>query len=485
MKQRLASRLALSQMLVILLVVGVTSAVLLSQTRSYFERADRQSLIVQAEVAASTCSDTCVETGQFVADTRRAVRTDLPSAANVVQSQLNSPSNINLQQGRIAGQYDVTAGLLSRVRVIRSSEKAAETSSVVLAALDGRTTSSIRGRQVFAAVPIRRNGAVKAAVEVRSNLNDVDSVLRDLTKQMMLSLGIGGLIAGAFGFWRARAIAKPISVLTVASKALAQGDFAASLPAAGGNDEVSELTKSFGVMRDRLQRELATREAFVADASHELRTPLTAIRGAVEILQSGGADLPETRQRFLASLATETERLLKLSERLLTLQSAERVSDVDLIEDVDMTALVVEAVEQARPVADSADVSMEIKGASGASRVRGDAVRLHQVVANLLSNAIAHSPPGSRIVIDSAHIDSVLLRIDVCDEGSGVPDHERERVFERFVRLDESRSRHSGGAGLGLAISRAIIEAHGGTIRLVDGKGGVGTTARIELPIVE
>ncbi len=484
MKQRLATRLALSQMLVIFLVIGVTSGVLLSQTRSYFERADRQSLIVQAEVAASTCGETCVASGSFVPDTQGLTTERLPSAANVVQSQVNGPSNLNLKQRRERNQYDVTAGLLSRVRVVRLADVAGESSDVVLAALNGRTTTSIRGREVFAAVPIRRDGTVKAAVEVRSDLNDVDSVLRDLTKQMMVSLGAGALIAGAFGFWRARSIAKPISVLTEASKALAEGDFAASLPVVSRNDEVSELTKSFAAMRDRLEHELAAREAFVADASHELRTPLTAIRGAVEILQGGGADDLQTRQRFLSSLSTETDRLLALSERLLSLQSAERLQSTQLTESVDMNAVVGAAVEQAGPSCESAQVSVLVVGGPVAGMVRGDAVGLHQAMANVLGNAIAHSPHGSTIVIECAHSDERLLRIDIRDNGPGVPVPERERVFERFVRLDESRSRQSGGAGLGLAITRSIIEAHDGTIRLLDGSGGVGTTARIELPIV-
>jgi two-component system, OmpR family, sensor kinase len=280
-------------------------------------------------------------------------------------------------------------------------------------------------------------------------------------------------------------------------------------------------------MRDRVQHELAVRNAFVADASHELRTPLTAIRGAVEILQDGGAERPEVRDRFLLSLGNETNRLLGLVDGLLQLETNDQ--GFALKQKVELATLTYDVSWQMKSIAESKSISFfhdsdaEVEDRWSLS-VQGNEAKLRQVFVNLLDNAITYSPPSTfvRIWIET-NKERTHRIVEITDQGPGIPEADRERVFERFVRLDHSRNRieqnqmqqnqmqnqmqqslvqqnqpalqenvaqrsqsngiKPGGAGLGLAIARSIVQAHGGTLRFQAGPKGVGTTARVELPI--
>ncbi len=328
------------------------------------------------------------------------------------------------------------------------------------------------------------------AVEVRSTLGNVDSVLGDLRRQMAVALGVGALVAGALGFWRARSVARPIHRLTVSARSLATNGFGSAQPdhvlvMPRANDELAELTRAFGDMRTRVQRELDRRDAFVADASHELRTPLASIRGAVEILQDGGAERPEVRQRFLGLLQVETDRLLDLVESLLSLETATGHGS-SAHEQVDVQGLVDEVVHQLQPLAVGQQIELvALNTQSCRPTIQGDGKKLGQLLVNLVDNALAHAPAGSTVsvatsVIESAHI----CRIDVIDDGPGVAAADRERVFDRFVRVDSARSRNIGGAGLGLAIARTIADARGATIELLAGPNEHGTIARFEVPLL-
>jgi signal transduction histidine kinase len=384
---------------------------------------------------------------------------------------------------------------------------------------------------------------VVGAVEVRSDLRNVEGVLGDLRRRILAAVAGSALLAGLIGLWRARAIAKPLRELTGAAQALADGDFTKRLPKPKGHDEVALLTATFGEMRDRVQHELGVRNAFVADASHELRTPLTAIRGAVEILQDGGAERPEVRDRFLQTLGNETNRLLGLVDGLLQLETNDQGFALD--ENVELGKLIHEVCLQMQPIAQSKFISLFCDSYAeveerGNSSLRGSEAKLRQVFMNLIDNAITYSPPSTTVRIRLQTDKQRMHRIiEVCDEGPGIPEADRERVFERFVRLDQSRNRveqnqiqqsqiqqnqiqknqiqqsefkqssqapnnapleqpspgqtprnpstmtalKPGGAGLGLAIARSIAQAHGGTLSFHSGLNGIGTTARVCLPV--
>jgi signal transduction histidine kinase len=464
MQQRLATRLVLSHLLVVALGLGIAGIGLLSQSRRYFVDAEQKSLLVQARVAASSCNDACLS----IRKSKSTVNSNqLPSAANLKQSQINGPGNLVIDND-IANQ--VSAALPSNVRVFRKSDAAQ--SAIVKKAFGGRENSDRTNNVLTVAAPIRRGGTVVGAIQVQGSLADVNAVLKDLRRQVFIAIAVGSLAALLFGWWRARTISRPLRELTIASRAIANGDFAQPLPVTRSNDELGELTTTFGEMRDRVQNELSIRNAFVADASHELRSPLTAIRGAVEILQNGGAERPEVRDRFLGSLGRETDRLLGLVNNLLELQTSEQPVANETVRLDELTSATIEDYRSNNQpvVPDQLD----------RCAVRGDANRLQQILVNLIDNALTHSPNGAQVIV-RVQMTDMTCQVEVEDRGPGIPKADRERVFDRFVRLDESRDRKRGGAGLGLPIARTIATAHGGTLTLHERPGG-GTIARLELP---
>jgi signal transduction histidine kinase len=470
-QQNLATRLVLSHLLIVALGLGVAGAGLLSQSRRYFVNAEQRSLLVQARVAAASCTDSClsVRKSQSKINSKQ-----LPPASNVKQSQNISSENLVIDEN-LTNQ--VSAALPSNIRVFRLTD--ASSNALVSKAISGREGSAREADTLTVATPIRRGGAIVGAIEVQGSLADVNAVLRDLRRQVLVAMGIGSLAALLFGLWRARTLSRPLRELTIASRAIADGDFDRPLPAAKGRDEMSELTTSFSDMRDRVKSELAIRNAFVADASHELRSPLTAIRGAVEILQTTGEGRPEVRERFLGSLSRETDRLLALVTNLLELQTNEHSPIPDSVVRIDELARGV--VGDYESVAAAKSLRLVV-GDFDAALVKGDFDRLRQVLVNLVDNALTHSPTDGVVTV-RVHIVIDKCRMEVEDHGQGVAESDRERVFDRFVRLDQSRDRKQGGAGLGLSIARAIAVAHGGTLTLHPGSGGTGTIGRLELPI--
>jgi signal transduction histidine kinase len=227
------------------------------------------------------------------------------------------------------------------------------------------------------------------------------------------------------------------------------------------------------------------RTTFVSDVSHELRTPLTAIKGFVETLQDGAADDPATRERFLHTLATETDRLIRLTNDLLLLTRAD-AGRLDLqLTSVDVAAAVERAVAQLEGRAREKRIAVAIELPDGAVYALADADRIHQVLVNLLDNAIKFTPAGGRVAVSIGRGEaSPRPTVTVADTGPGIPADELPHVFERFYRGDRSRARQStDGSGLGLAIAKAIVEAHGGRI-WGESELGRGALFTFTLPLV-
>jgi two-component system OmpR family sensor kinase len=240
----------------------------------------------------------------------------------------------------------------------------------------------------------------------------------------------------------------------------------------GQHGEVGVLAEAFDRMLERLERAFRRQRDFVSDASHELRTPLAVLRAQAELLDR------ETDQRRRHEGTTTLLRRLDELDRvvgdMLTLASAEAGQ---LIEP--RTIELSEFFEDLRrdlPLFGERD--FELHGVAGT--LEADPDRLTQVLRNLVRNAVTHTDPGDRVLIE-ARPRNGRLEINVSDSGPGIPADQLERIFERFHRVDGSRSRDTGGSGLGLAIVRAIVEAHGGTVR-AESSRGQGATFQIELP---
>lgn len=259
----------------------------------------------------------------------------------------------------------------------------------------------------------------------------------------------------------------------------------------GFNKLANEAEIAINALRDEEKRQMQ----FVSDVSHELRTPLTAIRGAAETLLMGDLSR-EDRERFLSTISTESMRLTRLAEDLLTLRRIEGGTGEIPLRSIDLREVVERVAKMLDPVFIDREVEFSIQG--NAPQVLGDIDRLQQVVANLVDNATRMVGAGGRVWVElsSAHrielgsqvpaksfvdVDRFAI-MSIIDNGPGIPEDNLEHIFDRFYRTDVSRARNRGGAGLGLSIVKAIVHAHGGTIE-VDNRPKGGAQFTIYLPI--
>jgi two-component system sensor histidine kinase BaeS len=272
-----------------------------------------------------------------------------------------------------------------------------------------------------------------------------------------VTVPLGVLVSLATVQLLARGTTSPLREMAAAARRMARGDHDVRVTATS-RDEVGELARAFNSMAADLARVDEQRRRLVADVSHELRTPLTALQAVLENVLDGVAQ-PDAET--LGSALAQTRRLSRLVEQLLDLSRLE-AGEVPLRrERVDLAAFVAEVAAGTGGGGHVlADVPADLA-------VEADPERLHQVLANLLDNALRHGPPGTPVRVQARPTDRGV-RLEVADDGPGVDPADRERVFERFARTDAARSGRAGGTGLGLSIVRWVVELHGGSVRLAD-----------------
>jgi two-component system OmpR family sensor kinase len=319
------------------------------------------------------------------------------------------------------------------------------------------------------------------SVIVADSLEKVDKTLSQL-RFLFLILGLIALIAIAMAArWIIALGLKPLEAVEDTAEAIAAGDLSARLPAAKPDTEVGRLTTSLNTMLARIEESFTARlesenklRRFVADASHELRTPLTAIRGFAELHRQGAVVGEEKTKELINRIEKESVRMSSLVEDLLLLARLDQSRELAK-EPVDLNTLITEAVASARAAGPNHPI--EIKLEASEIFVLGDSQRIHQVIANLLANARAHTPNGTQISITAMQGVSETT-IAVSDKGPGLSKADQNRIFERFYRADPSRVRNSGeGSGLGLSIVDAVMKAHGGyvTVKSEVGQGATFT----------
>ena len=291
---------------------------------------------------------------------------------------------------------------------------------------------------------------------------------------------IGGTITLALalllGFGLATWFARPLRRMAQIAARVDAGDLSPRIEARGPVNETRILADAFDHMLDRLEEAFARQQAFVSDASHELRTPLTAIRGQLEVLARNPHPDQQEVRRVERLVATEVDRMTRLTEDLLLLAHTEETRLVHR-EPIDLEPLLADLLASAEPTADrrfAADVH-----AGGI--LHADRDRITQALRNLLRNATEHTQPGGRIELGAGPGGAGRVRIWVDDDGPGIAPAERERVFDRFHRADPARARTAGGTGLGLAIVHTIVSAHGGRAWAAESPLG-GARIVIELP---
>ncbi len=314
---------------------------------------------------------------------------------------------------------------------------------------------------------------------------DVNSTLARLDRLEMVIGLVVIVIAGAVAWALVRVELRPLVRIEDTAAAIAAGDLSRRVDAGDPATEVGSLGASLNAMLAQIEAAFEERRAsetrlrrFVADAGHELRTPLTSVRGYAELFRRGGAADPDDLAMIMSRIESEAQRMGVLVEDLLLLAKLDQGRPLARL-PVRLSAIVAEmAADQAMlhpawPVHRRIEPGVEVVG---------DELRLRQAVGNLLANARAHTPAGTPATVTVAMRDGMAM-VEVADAGPGVPPEVMGRLFERFFRADPSRSRASGGSGLGLSIVAAIAEAHGGRVEVESPEGG-GATFRIMLPPV-
>jgi two-component system OmpR family sensor kinase len=333
-------------------------------------------------------------------------------------------------------------------------------------------------------VLVERVPAVDRVLVVAIPLAETRQTLtRLLSIEVVVSLVVLGALAAA-AWWLIKRDLRPLEDMAVTADAIAAGDLSRRVEPAEPHTEVGRLGLSLNTMLGRIEEAFAEQtrteeklRRFLADASHELRTPLTSIRGYSEMFERAKDD-PEDLELAMRRIEDESKRMGVMVEELLVLARLGEGREPERL-PVDLARVVDDTVSDARAAAPARDLALEC---AATADVLGDDHQLRQVVANLLGNALSHTPAEARIRVTLTAVDGrALLRVS--DDGPGLEADVAAKVFEPFFRADESRARETGGAGLGLAIVAAIVEAHGGAVTL-DTAPGAGATFTVTLPLL-
>jgi signal transduction histidine kinase len=284
------------------------------------------------------------------------------------------------------------------------------------------------------------------------------------------------LVAAILIFGTSRTISKPLIAMSASAVRIA-GGFPSPDIAVKGRDEISRLAASFNYMKNRLAQIEEMRRDLIANVSHELRTPLTSIRGFIGAILDGKVK-PEDQSKYLRLVHQEAQRLSGIVNDLLLLAKLQSGSLELLKTPLDLPDVVDEVVQSLKLELDGNHLQIGCEHPAGLPRIPGDRDRIKQIVLNIMANAIQYTPAGGKIAVSYAY-DESMLTTSIADTGSGIPEKERELVFEKFYRLDSSRS--AGGSGLGLSIVKQLVDAHGGKIAARDNPGG-GTIISFSLP---
>ncbi len=342
--------------------------------------------------------------------------------------------------------------------------------ATALRALAGAVDTGTKGQLEYLGVPVLRGGTVVGAVYLSHRLEGSGPAgaiagtarfVRSVWWQFLLAGAIAAFIALFLARILARGMTQPLRDMAQAARQMSRGDYRASV-AVRSRDEVGQLAQAFNRMAGEMESLERLRRDLVANVSHELKTPISALRAHLENLLDGVED---PNPALISVMLQQSERLSRLVDQLLDLSRLEAGDSPLEIEPVPLGLLVervIKEVEVARP--DRArDLAVRNEVPADLPPVEADRERIHQVLFNLLENAVRFTPSGGVITVRAVR-ENGGYAVSVEDTGPGIPKEHIPLVFERFYRVDPSRSRDDGGTGLGLAIARSVVEAHGGKI---------------------
>jgi signal transduction histidine kinase len=353
-------------------------------------------------------------------------------------------------------------------------------------------------RWLYAARPVvvgdRRGVLAVAAAPLTPTPLLRDPIFREMIDPILIAAIIASIIATILVVVVARSIAKPIQHVARAASAIAAGNAQQKAPVEGPS-EVRELAQDFNAMADRVRASQQSQRDFLANVSHELKTPLTSIRGFAQAIADGAAGDTDSIHKSASIIREEAERMARMVSELLDLTRIETGQLVMQRVPVQAGNVLRSCAEKQSLRAQSANVSLTIDAPADLPAIQGDGDRLAQVFTNLIDNAIKHTPAGGKVGVAARSMtgSSVVrkgkpwpgaIEISVTDSGPGIPPEDLTRIFERFYQVDKSRARSasSPSLGLGLAIAKEIVTAHGGSIH-AESVTGLGTKFVVRLPI--
>jgi len=471
MKTPLRTRLSISHLTVLIIGMLLAGTLIWLTVENLYLSAQRENLLVQARLTAAGLNgiplqSTDPDTYSQTTNVSPGIHTRLLSESGAVilgVSVLEGDDPLQVPPEEDPGF--VPAGeLVQRPEILSALDGKAETAVRQVEALNGE-------RVLYAAAPVRGgDGEVTSLVYLAMPLPS-----RGLPGSSALkfigAILTGGVIASIIGILLAGEIARPLEDLDRAAAKISDGELDQQIPVQSGVSELENLGRSFNSMTRNLRQAEKVRNDFIADVTHELRTPLTVIRGTVETLEDGALDDPAARPGLLASMSRETGRLIQLVNQLLVLTRSDAgVLALDL-QPVDLGDLIRERSDLMEPLALQKGIKFRITPAGRIPFLaRADRSRTAQVLDNLLDNALRYAPGGSEIHLHLEH-QGAFIQCSLADSGPGIPAADLPHIFERFYRVEKSRDRDSGGAGLGLAIAKSLVEAQGGDIKAFSKKG--------------
>lgn len=343
-------------------------------------------------------------------------------------------------------------------------------------ALTGRTAGDAHyleqfGWVYYLAVPIAAGQELLGVAFIAADINEIYEQLATIRERLLMFGFSTGIVIFAISLLLSKIITIPINRLQQGVQKMAAGEYGFQVPSSG-KDELSQLAHAFNIMSKKIEKEDEIRKQFVANASHELKSPLAGMKALIESVVDTEISEEEVKE-ILLDMNGEIDRLNKLVTDLLALSKIENNKNILDLEEVAMGELVTEVIKRVEPLAKKKKIAIKVKGDPNIYW-QLDGEMMLRAIYNVLDNAVKYSPPESEIKFNFYQKEHQLY-FEVADRGMGIPEHEQDKIFDRFYRIDKARSRSTGGSGLGLSLVKEIVALHEGEIEIVS-KQSQGTT---------